>query len=79
MSNIVPIRKCRTCGKPATRRTLALNDVPVVDFNSCDECVGETDAELARARPVFDAMIGAGVPRDVANDAMTFLLDRWKP
>lgn len=36
----------------------------------CDSCLEREQAFLAKARPVFDAMIAAGVPRQRANELM---------
>lgn len=39
----------------------------------------ETMDELDNVRPIFDAMIGAGVQDDVANCIMTLILDHLHP
>ena len=77
--NVLPIRRCWNCDSAGSRRELTFRDEPVTDFNACDVCVAKVESKLTRARPVFDAMILAGVPRETANDAMTFLLERWTP
>ena len=79
MSNVVPIRRCGRCGALATERDLTLRGETVLALLSCDDCVARGVAELAHVRPIFDAMIAAGVPRDLANDAMTFVLEKWTP
>lgn len=43
---------------------------------SCDKCVDMTNGVIAKMRPVFETMRACGVPRDVANDTMTFMLDQ---
>jgi hypothetical protein len=47
-----------------------------VEFAACDKCVEASEVFLARVRPVFVAMIACGVPREIANDAMAFMLDK---
>jgi hypothetical protein len=80
MSNIVPIRRCARCkeelGEPVD---LAFKGEVFATVNACAKCVAQTAAEMAKSRPIFDAMIAAGVPRELANDAMTWLLERWTP
>jgi hypothetical protein len=41
---------------------------------ACDECVAKTEAILARVRPVFEAMLACGIPRELANRTMTYML-----
>lgn len=74
MSIVVPIRAC-VCGCAGRRRVLELKG-DFLTFNACDICVATGEAFLARVRPIFDAMIACGVPRDVANETMSFMLDR---
>jgi hypothetical protein len=79
MPDLIPIRTCWHCSQPARRREFIFRDVKVCDFSACDECAAEVERELSAARPIFDAMIAAGVDRETANDTMTYLLNRWKP
>lgn len=74
MNNIVPIRRC-ICGELGVEREIvcALESVTVI---ACDKCMAKFDGELARVRPVFDAMLACGVTREVANITMTFLMER---
>lgn len=75
MSNVVPIRRC-TCGGAGTQRVVGLKGQPDSDikFDACDACIAEAEAFLVRVRPVFNAMIDCGVPRDIANTVMGVLL-----
>lgn len=79
MSNVVALRPCRGCGGPARRVELAHRGEVFVTVDICGACVDKGQEELARVRPVFDAMVAAGVPRDVANDTMTYMLGRLGP
>lgn len=76
MTPVIPIRRCVSCsnrlGEPVT---LTFRGDYIARRNVCAECVSETHEELARVRPIFDAMIAAGVDRVLAKDAMTFILD----
>jgi hypothetical protein len=54
-------------------------DEHVAAFSACEACVEKTTKELATVRPVFDAIIAAGVDRDLANEVMDFLLARHSP
>lgn len=74
MSNVTPIRRC-LCGKLGTQRTLVYEETDVATFIACDACIAGTDELLVRVRPVYNAMLAAGVNRDDANDAMSYLLD----
>ena len=47
-----------------------------ITFFSCDNCVGTVDDFLARMRPIFETMRACGVPGEIANDTMTYLLDQ---
>lgn len=77
-SNIVPMHRC-VCGEAGTAREIELSSDSgeVGKFFACDKCVAATFGHLDRARPIFDAMIAAGVPNEIANDAMTYLHGRW--
>jgi hypothetical protein len=73
-SNVVPFLRCK-CGAAAKRVELCLRDEPLAQFNSCQACLDETNDTLDRVRPVFEAMIAAGIDRETANETMTYLLD----
>jgi len=72
--NVVPLHKC-VCGEIGSPRTMTWKD-ETITFFSCDKCVDITDHFLARMRPVFEAMRACGVPGEIANDTMTYLLDQ---
>jgi hypothetical protein len=72
---VTPMFRCK-CGAPGTRRELTLNDIPVTSLSACDDCVAQVNATLDRIRPVFDAMIAAGIDRTLANETMTYMIDR---
>lgn len=76
MNNVIPFHKCGRCGGPGSTRTLTLDGAPRVGFTGCDACVAQSLGTLDHVRPIFDAMIEAGIDRDVANETMTFLLTR---
>ena len=77
MSNVVPLRKC-VCGAPGTIREAYVCGSPedIATFVACDACTERSLKFLARVRPVFEAMIAVGVPGQIANDTMSFLLDQ---
>jgi hypothetical protein len=56
-----------------------MNGEKVDAFIGCGECTAAVSAELARIRPVFEVMIACGVPRDLANDTMSYMLREWTP
>jgi hypothetical protein len=81
MSNVTPIRRC-LCGKLGTQRTLVYDEHDIATFIACDVCIAGTTEQLKKVRPIFHAMLTAGVNRDDANDAMSYLLnliDERKP
>jgi hypothetical protein len=75
VSNVVPFFRCKLCGARGSRLDLQLRGTSVGTIVGCDVCLAKTEATLARVRPIFDAAIAAGVPRDLANEALTFILD----
>lgn len=76
---VVPLHRCYHCKASGKPRELYLQGQKVSGFVACDDCVARTDATLTKVRPIFDVMIAAGVPRETANDVMTFLLESWQP
>ena len=78
MSNVVPLLRCKRCGAAGNPCTLEYKDEAIAGFVACDSCVKECSNTMLRVRPIFDAMIAAGIPNDVANDTMTFLLEKAK-
>ena len=70
----MPLHKC-VCGEVGTPRTMVWKD-ETLTFFSCDKCVESADVFLERMRPVFKIMRACGVPREIANDTMTYLLDQ---
>jgi hypothetical protein len=79
--SVVPFRKCK-CGQPGTMRLVHWeNDTEsqTIELIACDKCWNTSGDFLAHVRPVFDAMIACGCPRDIANDTMTFMLESWNP
>jgi hypothetical protein len=74
MNNVIPLHKC-ACGEAGQLRTMTWEDETLTVF-SCDKCVDMTNGVIAKMRPVFETMRACGVPRDVANDTMTFMLDQ---
>ena len=72
-SNVIEMRRCN-CGRPARPRELSLSGVVVGTADICSTCVRAADDELAKVRPVFDAMIACDTSRERANCLMTMLL-----
>jgi hypothetical protein len=76
MADVTPLRRCRRCGEAAKPVDLDYRGEVFATIDVCDACVDETNAELARMRTVFDAMVVAGVSRELANETMTYMLRR---
>lgn len=77
MGDVASLFPCR-CGATGRRRTLVYEGDDVAVFDACDDCIAASDELLTRVRPVFLAMVAAGVDRDIANEAMSFLLNRMQ-
>lgn len=75
MAEVTPLHPCQRCGRSARRRELVHEGRTLFEFLSCDACIEQTESELARVKPVFEAMLAAGVNRAVANYAMTCMLE----
>lgn len=71
---VVSLHAC-ACGSAGRFRTLELKGVEAGKVLVCDGCLAESDRRLAQVRPVFEAMLGAGIRHDIANRAMTVLLN----
>lgn len=77
MSEIIHINTCRRCKKALGKPTeIAYRGEVVAKVNCCDECFDRTNNELESVRPIFDTMLECGVSRELANETMTFLLER---
>ena len=80
MSAVVPFgRRCGRCGDRTETATRVLGETEThreIPFVACPGCIAKVSADLDSVRPVFDAMVAAGVPRDLANATMTFMLER---
>jgi hypothetical protein len=80
MSEVTALHRCGRCGsalgEPAFCRT---KGGEILRFFSCPGCLGQTASELFRVKSIFEAMLDADVPRDIADDTMTFLLKRLHP
>ena len=75
MSNIVPLHKCTVCGEMGRLRTITWKDETITSL-CCDKCAQTSEDFLARMRPIFESMRACGVPGEIANDTMTYLLDQ---
>lgn len=73
---VLPLRRCRRCGKPASPVALDYQGEIIATIDVCGACIELAGAELSRMRVVFDGMIVAGVPREIANETMTYMLRR---
>lgn len=69
---------CGCCGGPGVRRTLRRKGRPDEVVVSCDACADAISDTLRRVRPIFRAMLRAGISLEIANDTMTYLLDRME-
>jgi hypothetical protein len=75
LSDPIPLFRCASCGEAGKRVDLSWNDKVVGTFTACQSCIDRTTATLDRVRPIFDAMIAAGVDRDLANEALRAILE----
>lgn len=76
LSEVVPLHRCGRCGRPGHPVDVEQEGEWLFSIKACDDCLSKTESELEMVRPIFDAMIAAGVSRKLANEAMTYLLDR---
>ena len=74
-ATVTPIFSCK-CGAAALPVDVELDGVMVGTGRACNACLENAKRTLGRMRPIFDAMISVGVDNKLANDTMTFLLDR---
>lgn len=75
-ATVTPLRLC-VCGEPGAPLTVSsVSDGETFHAFICDACLAKAQARLASVRPVFDAMLACAVPREIADETMTFLLDR---
>lgn len=68
----IVLHRC-PCGAPARVRHFWFAGQKVGTAPICDGCFDAGEAQLARVRPVFDAMLGVGVSREIANEVMCYL------
>lgn len=75
-ATVTPLYACR-CGGPGTLRELCAVDEPTESFTIaiCDSCAEKSERFLSRMRPVFQALLTAGIRKDIADDAMSCLMD----
>lgn len=76
---ITPLLPCPQCGEVSNPVDLEYQGEIVATIRSCPECLEAAKQLLDSVCPVFDAMITAGVTRELANETMTFLLDQHSP
>lgn len=73
-ATVHPLHACRRCGAPAKPTDFVVSGTgEAFSLNVCPGCIAEGQAYLARVHPVFEAMIAAGIDREIANDAMVYL------
>lgn len=81
MNEPIYLFRCERCGKSHGTKimevTLKGNESDhIFEFKTCDACFKKTVGELDRVRPVFEAMQAANIPGEIANETMTFLLNK---
>jgi len=76
VGNIIFAGNCHQCGRLTLPRELQLNGETIASFYGCPSCVDKTIHTLARVKPIFQTMITQDIPRDIANDVMTYLLEK---
>jgi hypothetical protein len=74
--DVIPLHRCGRCKKLGNPCDITLVGELVASIIVCDKCLSELTTDLLRVRPVFDSMIACGIDRDLANDTMTYLLER---
>ena len=75
---VIPFRRCK-CGASGKPLKLCFRGDVVAPFVACDGCLDKTKETIKSVRPVFLAMIKAGVSREHANKTMTYLLELHDP
>lgn len=75
--SVTPLRLCG-CGQPGAPFTITDGEKKWHGY-ACDTCLEQTQATLAKHAPVFEAMLATGVPLEIADDTMTYLLNRLDP
>lgn len=75
--NVTPLRTCK-CGAPGAPLSIEGDGRTIRGF-ACDACLAKVDATLAQVRPVFHTMLACGVPKDLANATMAYLLEQIDP
>lgn len=68
--------RCGGCGRPGRPVELEADGLPVGKFVACSDCLERAHEHMGRVRAVFLAMLDAGVERELADETMTFLLER---
>lgn len=78
MAEVISLHRCGRCGGPGHQVDVTHEDQFLFSLKACDACITKTEDELEQVAPIFDAMIKAGVERGLANEVMTYLLDRME-
>lgn len=74
-ATVTPLRVC-SCGQPGAPLTVTCaTDDEVVHAFICDDCLVKLEARLASVRPVFNVLMECAVPKHIADDVMSYLLD----
>jgi hypothetical protein len=77
VNNVYHLHRCQRCGRPGLLRCATTADgTEAYDYKSCETCELIAESQIARVRVVYDALLVAEVPVDVANDVMDYLLAR---
>lgn len=82
MADIIPLHRCGRCGAQGQPiEIVQVDDADRVIAQSpavvCDACMARVEGDLDRARPVFETMIACGVPSDIADNVMAYLMMQW--
>lgn len=72
---VVPLFKCKRCDEIGISRKFVFGQSHF-DAIACDSCIEEIQGTIIKVRPIFDAIIMAGISLTIATDAMAFILDR---
>lgn len=83
--NVVALHQCK-CGEPARIYTVLRPGTPpdnplkdALQLYICPACMERTQRLFVQVRPVFSAMMRAGVPEETAEQVMGYLLDLLDP
>jgi hypothetical protein len=79
MGGVVPIFRCGRCGAPGAPVDVVHEGERLLTVHACRPCLAEVKLELARVRPVYEAMLEVGLSRAFADDLMGLVVAKLFP